>query len=114
MAEKLKGIQDLFSLLSRSAADLNSLFSVPVLYLVTTRVITTTICLFILIFQFFIPAEKLPSNYGRLNYYLICSVALPSVVFVAVILTAADSPVQEVLICINFAFFQTKYLELIS
>ena len=103
MAEKLKGIQDLFSLLSRSADYLNSLFSTPVLYLVTTRIITTFLTIY------FIMAPLISANSAEsmhtavFPFYLIFAKALPSLVFLAVILIAADSPVQEVLICINFA-----------
>ena len=98
MGAKLKGIQDLFSLLCRSAAELNSLLSMPVLYFVTSRIITATVCLFILISPYTVSPEYLPSvrQYGF--GYLILEVMFPSVILIGLVLAAADWPVQEVII----------------
>ena len=105
MAEKLKGIQDLFNLLCRSAAELNSLFSIPVLYFVTTRIITTAICLFLLTAKF-LPSSKDMTVSDDMFAYFMSGLTLPCMITIGVILTAGDMPVQEVLnlICHHLAF----------
>ena len=96
MADKLKGIQDLFSLLSRGAAKLNSLFSAIVFYFLLSRIIVATVALFLLMSL----ATNLTGQFQRLSedfaIYVFVQQFFGHVILISVILTAADLPVKEV------------------
>lgn len=98
MADKLKGIQDLFSLLSRSSAKLNSLLSVPVLYALLSRIIVMAVSLFVLISSTINFTGHNPESCESLTVYLMVDRFIPSVILIGVILTATDLPVKEVLV----------------
>jgi len=95
MAGKLKGIQDLFSLLSLSAAKVNSLLSIPVLCYLVTRIISTSVGLFLTI-SYMINLKGTGGQYSTVSINI--NLLIPYAVFISVILLAADLPVKEVLI----------------
>lgn len=91
LVQKLEGIQDLFSLLSQGAVELNSLFSLPIGYSFTTFVIHATIYLYMVITSLgkmtAFDSVSFINQVGGFLYTTAISV---------LILTTADLPVQEV------------------
>lgn len=87
---KLELVNDLFSLVCRSATELNLLFSMPTLYLITTKLITSAISIFVFISQFQYPLKDLT----LVSYYYM-SYTLMDIVIIAVIFFAADLPTRK-------------------
>ena len=98
MENKLKGIQDLFSLLSQSTAKINSLFSIPVLYLLVTRIVITITNLFWIATLAIDNVRQFPKSCDSCSFFIIFNQFIPSTIAIGVILTAADLPVREVCI----------------
>ena len=98
MADRLKGIQDLFSLLSLSIAKLNSILSIPILYVLLSRIIVGSVSLFQLTTSTICFTSHIPKRCGTSFIYLMVERFIPSIVLIGVILTAAELPVKEVLI----------------
>merc|ERR1712071_624206 len=91
VGQKLKLVNDLFSLLCRSATELNSLFSIPILYMITTKLLSISISIFIFISQFHHPVENL-----TLIAWYYMAYTLVDVIILAVIFYAADAPNRQV------------------
>ena len=91
VGQKLKLVNDLFSLLCRSATELNSLFSIPILYMITTKILSISISIFIFISQFHHPVENL-----TLIAWYYMAYTLVDVIILAVIFYAADAPNRQV------------------
>jgi len=98
---KLKLVSDSFSLICRSADEINSLFSMPILYLVTTKLITLAISIFIFISQLHNPME----NLAFIAWYYM-AYTLMDVTIITVIFYAADSPNRQVIIPIHDSIFR--------
>ena len=98
MENKLKGIQDLFSLLSQSTAKVNSLFSIPVLYFLVTRIVITIINLFWIATLAIDHVGQFSESCDGYSFFVIFKQFIPAAIAIGVILTAADLPVREVLI----------------
>ena len=93
-SRKLKGIQDLFTLLCQSADELNSLFSIPILFFLTSTIITTSIELFFVIYWHFVSDCIVSGS----DFELKIMAFIWSGIIVGVLLKSAHSPVQEVLV----------------
>ena len=96
MENKLKGIQDLFSHLSQSTAKINSLFSIPVLYFLVTRIVFTITNLFWIATETINQLGQFSENCDGCSFFKIFKQFIPSTIAIGVILTAADLPVREV------------------
>ena len=92
---KLKAIQDLFSLLVWASSELNSLFSIPALFLVTSRLVIFCCSLFKVI-EHVIGTENgnVSDNFPNWISYLAYSIV--EVAIIMAIFITADSPVKEV------------------
>ena len=98
MENKLKGIQDLFSLLSQSTAKVNSLFSITVLYILVTKIFITIVNLFWIATLAINHVRQFSESCNGCSFFVIFKQFIPAAIAIGVILTAADLPVREVLI----------------
>lgn len=91
LAQKLRICGNVFSSISRATADLNSVFSVPVLLILVTKLINSTFYLFQLILYYLKSERPVFSEVQDdvINF-------LSNFIFILTLMTSFDMPIHEV------------------